>query len=90
MALPASAAKRARHLIRDAQLAIMVGLIPLLGLIYVLRLVQYYQFRNRHPGFAASGSGFAAKFRGALPRLSFAVLFWPGVAMLIVLYGLTI
>lgn len=84
--LPAPAVKKATNLVRDARLSVMVGLIPLLGLIFVLRLVQWYLLRRQYPGLGTGGSELARAFRSALPRLWFAVLFWPGLVLFIIAY----
>jgi hypothetical protein len=47
--LPPKAVKKATNLIRDARLAAAVGLIPVLGLIFILRLVQWYLLRKQFP-----------------------------------------
>ena len=83
--------KRANNLITDARLAVLVGLIPILGLIYVLRLVQWYVLRKDLEALAANdptlyGDVFR-NFRSALPRLWFAVLFWPALVLFIVVYS---
>ena len=82
--------KRANNLIRDARLAVLVGLIPILGLIFILRLVQWYILK---PELAALGDGAVEEhadllkgFRSALPRLWFAVLFWPGLIVFMFVY----
>ena len=84
--LPAPAVKKATNLVRDARLSVMVGLIRLLGLIFVLRLVQWYLLRRQYPGLGTDGSDPARAFRSALPRLWFAVLFWPGLVLFIIAY----
>jgi hypothetical protein len=88
--LPDSAIKKATHLVRDARQAIMVGLIPVLGLIFILRLVQWYQLKGQYPSLAAADAGeqvgLAREFRAALPRLWFAVLFWPVLILFSVAY----
>ena len=88
--LPESAVKKANNLVRDARLAITVGLIPLLGLIYILRFVQWYLLKNQYPVLASSDvahhAELAKEFRSALPRLWFAVLLWPGVILFSIVY----
>jgi hypothetical protein len=88
--LPASVAKKATNLIRDSRQAIMVGLIPLLGLIFILRLVQWYLLKRQYPMLTSSDAGersdLAKDFRSALPRLWFAVLFWPAFVLFIIAY----
>ena len=88
--LPESAVKKANNLIRDARLAITVGLIPLLGLIYILRLVQWYLLKQQFPELASKNAqhhaDLAKEFRSALPRLWFAVLLWPGVILFSIIY----
>lgn len=91
-AIPDSAARRATNLIRDARLATLVGPIPILGLIFILRLVQWYLLRRQYPALvsasteAARDATLAKDFCRALPRLWFAVLFWPGLVLFLVVY----
>lgn len=90
-ALPASAVKKANYLIRDARQAVIVGLIPVLCLAFTLRLAQWYGLRRQFPEIAAARSGeeatLANEFRSALPRLWFAVLFWPVLILFVFGYS---
>jgi hypothetical protein len=82
-ALPDSAVKKAKNLVRDARLATLVGLIPILGLIFVLRLVQWHLLKQEYPVLVTTDASrhaeLAKDFRWALPRLYFAVFFWPAL-----------
>ena len=88
--LSVSAVNKATNLVRDARLAILVGLIPILGLIFILRLVQWYLLKRQFPVLATAEAGehsdLAREFRSALPRLWFAVLFWPLLILFIIGY----
>jgi hypothetical protein len=84
--LPDRAAKKATNLIRDSKQAIVVGLIPILGLIFILRLVQWYLLRKEHPSLATDNAELATDFRSALHRLWFAVLFWPILVLVLIVY----
>jgi hypothetical protein len=75
--LPEAMAKKANDIIGDARKAILVGLIPILGLAFVGRLVEWYLLRRKCPSLATDDSTLAQDFREALPRLWFAALFWP-------------
>lgn len=76
--LPPRAAKNADNLIRDSRMAVLTGLIPILGLVFILRLVQWYLWAGKYPVLKSAAGGERAKdYRAALPRLWFAVLFWP-------------
>lgn len=90
--LPPVAVKKATNLVRDARLAIVVGLFPLLGLVFILRLVQWYLLRSQYPALSSSEIGehadLASQFREALPRLWLAVLLWPGLILFIMAYGI--
>ena len=85
-----SAVKKVRNLIRDSRLAILVGLIPVLGLIYICRLVQWYLLKQQFPVLASRGDGehsdLSKDFRSALPRLWFAVLLWPVLLCFLLVY----
>jgi len=85
-ALPDPAVKKATNLVRDARLSVLVGLIPILGLIFILRLVQWHLLRKQFPGLGTDQSDLAREFRSALPRLWFAVLFWPALVLFIIAY----
>jgi hypothetical protein len=84
--LPEKAMKKAEHLIRDAQLAVVVAFIPLISLIYILRLVQWYLLRNQYPAVCTDAFYDAKDFRLAVYRLWFAVMFWPVVIVGFILY----
>ncbi len=88
--LPESAVKKVNNLVRDAKLAITVGMIPILGLIYILRLVQWYLLKNQYPVLASSDAAhhaaLAKEFRSVLPRFWFAVLMWPGTILFLIVY----
>lgn len=85
-ALPDVAIKKATNLVRDARLAVVVALIPLLGLIFVLRLVQWYLLRRQFPLLATSKSDLAKQFRSACSSLLFAVLLWPAIFVFVGIY----
>lgn len=88
--LPHVAVKKATNLVRDANLAISVGFIPILGLIFILRLTQWYLLPQQFPALMTTTTGEHAKlsgdFRSALHRLWFAVLLWPLVILFIIGY----
>ena len=67
----------------------MVGLIPILGLVFIRRLVQWYLLKKQYPILLSGDgehAGLASEFRSALPRLWFAVLFWPALILFIIAY----
>lgn len=85
-ALPDAAVKKATNLIRDARLSVFVGLIPLLGLVFILRLVQWYLLKKQYPALVRKGADqdeLTRDFRSALPRLWVAVLLWPVLILII-------
>lgn len=87
--LPPEAIRKATNLVRDARLAVAVGLIPLLGLVFILRLVQWYLLRKQYPALLiAQGehSSLAKQFRSALSSLWLAVLLWPVVFLIVLVY----
>ena len=87
--LPPEAIKKATNLVRDARLAVAVSLIPLLGLVFILRLVQWYRLKNQYPTLlTAEGehSSLAKQFRSAVSTLWLAVLLWPVLFLIIFLY----
>jgi|TARA_B100000959_G_C14412107_1_gene390895 hypothetical protein len=82
--------KRAENIVRDARLAIILGLIPILSLIYILRLVQWYivnkELADLDDADRKHHGQFLNAFRSARPRLWFAVLFWPGLILFLSIY----
>lgn len=77
---------KAKNIYRDSALAVFVGLLPFLGLIYILGLVQWYQFKLQIEAMHQSGdvSGeFAVDFSGTRTRLWVEVLIWPGIILLL-------
>ena len=87
---PPKCIKRANNLVRDARLAILVGLIPILSLIYIMRLVQWYIVNKEIGALADTDREEYAQvlkdFRSARPRFLFAVLFWPGLLLFLFVY----
>jgi hypothetical protein len=86
--LPDSVVKKANNIVRDARMAILVGLIPILGLAYIGRLVEWYLLRRRCPILSTDGSTIAKDFRSALSRIWFAALCWPIVIVVLYAYPL--
>src|SRR5262245_63070123 len=87
--LPPSAVKKATNLIRDARAAVAVGLIPILGLIFILRLVQWYLLKSQYPSLLTAEGEHAAlakDFRSAIISLWIAVLLWPAMIVFIMIY----
>jgi hypothetical protein len=88
--LPIEAVKKATNLIRDARLAIAVGLIPILGFVFILRLVQWYLLKQQYPGLLTAKGEHAAlskEFRSAVSSLWLAVLLWPVLIVFIMVYS---
>ena len=77
-------------MVRDSRLVIIVGLIPILGLIYILRLVQWYiinkEIADLDDENRENYGQLIDDFRSARPRLWFAVLFWPGLILFLFIY----
>lgn len=88
--IPEKVAKEINNLVRDARMAVLVGLIPILGLPFIWRLVQWYLLKNRYPILVSRNAGvhekLARDFRGSIFRLWFAVLCWPIVFIVCFLY----
>ena len=92
--LPPGVIKSVQNLARDANLAVLTGLIPILGLVFILRLVQWYLLARKCPDLVAKNLHtdltVRTQFQSALPRFWFAVLFWPIMfVVIIVLIWLT-
>ena len=75
---------------KEEQTAVLVGLIPILSLIYILRLVQWYIVSKELADFDNADRNHHAQllsaFRLARPRLWFALLFWPGIVAFLAIY----
>jgi hypothetical protein len=88
--LPERVVKEINNLIRDARLAVLVGLIPILGLPFLWRLVQWYLLKSRYPMLISRKPGvhekLARDFRSSIGRLWFAVLLWPIVFVICYIY----
>ena len=78
--------KIAKNIGNDAEKAVLAGLIPILGLIFILRLVQWYQYRPKIEGNQSIDRHVRRKFLAGRNRLWVAVLLWPGVVLFVVLY----
>ena len=78
--------KKATNIGNDAEKAVLVGLIPLLGLVFVLRLVQWYVLRPQVAGNESINPEVRDRFNKGQFRLWFAVLFWPVLILVLVLY----
>ncbi len=88
--LPAAAVKKATNLIRDARIAVAVSLIPILGFVFILRLVQWYLLKQQYPGLLAAKGEHAAlskDFRAAISSLWLAVLLWPALFVVIMIWS---
>ena len=87
---PPKCIKQAENIVRDARFAVLVGLIPILSLIYILRLVQWYIVSKELADFDNADRNHHAQllsaFRLARPRLWFALLFWPGIVAFLAIY----
>jgi hypothetical protein len=86
--VPDWATKKATNIANDARLSVVVGLIPLLGLVFILRIVQWYLLRRQFPALVSGGSDLSKNFRAALPRLWFAVLLWPVAIVGFLIYAM--
>ncbi len=73
----AKLAKKAKNIGNDAEKAILVGLIPILGLMFIIRLVQWYMLRQHVEGNQAIDRHIRRKFMDGKFRLWVAVLLWP-------------
>jgi nitrate reductase NapE component len=84
--IPESVVKKANNIISDARKAVLVGLIPILGIAFVGRLIEWYLLKRKCPILASDESTLAKDFRESLSRLWFAVLLWPIVILAFVIY----
>lgn len=78
--------KKAKNIGNDAEKAILVGLIPVLGTIFILRLVQWYILRPQVEGNRALDRHIRRKFMNGKTRLWVAVFLWPVLCVFIAGY----
>ena len=78
--------KKAKNIGNDAEKAILVGLMPILGLIFIFRLVQWYNLRPKVEGNPEIDRHIRRKFLNGKTRLWFAILLWPVIAVSISAY----
>jgi hypothetical protein len=82
--------RSAANLLRDSRTVIAIGFFPLLGLLVIPRLVQWYRLSARYPVLTlpidselmTDQQRLICDFQEARLRFWFAVLFWPVIAML--------
>lgn len=78
--------KKAVNIGNDAEKAVLAGLIPILGLVFILRLVQWYILRPNVVENQSIHPRIRDKFMKAQLRLWIAVLLWPCFILFLVLY----
>jgi len=78
--------KKARNIGNDAEKSVLVGLIPILGLVFILRLVQWYILRPQVAENQSINPDVRDKFMKGQLRLWIAVLLWPLLILFLVLY----
>jgi len=82
--------RSAANLLRDSRTVIAIGFFPLLGLLVIPRLVQWYRLAARYPVLTLPIDGeittdrqrLISDFQESRLRFWFAVLFWPVIAVL--------
>ena len=74
---------QARNIANDAEKAVLVGLIPLLGLVYILRLVQWYLLRHNVESDQTIDKNVQYRFMNSKIRLWVAVLLWPSIVVFV-------
>ena len=77
---------QARYIGNDAEKAVLTGLIPALGLVFIMRLVQWYLLRPHVVENQAIDPKVRTKFMKGQLRLWIAVLLWPCLILFLVLY----
>ena len=74
---------KARNIANDAEKAVLVGLIPLLGLVYILRIVQWYLLRPNVESDQTIDKNVQYRFMNSKTRLWVAVLLWPAIIVIV-------
>ena len=74
---------KARNIANDAEKAVLVGLIPLLGLVFILRVVQWYLLRSSVESDQTIDINVQYRFMNSINRLWVAVLLWPVVFVIV-------
>jgi hypothetical protein len=82
--------RKAIGFVRDSRLALAVGAMPLLGLVYIVWLIQWYALRGKlaelDSGTAGKHAQLLRQFHAAQRRLWVAVILWPALIGVFVLY----
>ena len=74
---------KARNIANDAEKAVLAGLIPLLGLVFILRVVQWYLLRPSVESDHTIDKNVRYRFMNSKIRLWIAVLLWPAIIVII-------
>lgn len=74
---------KARNIANDAEKAVLVGLIPLLGLAFILRVVQWHLLRPSVEADQTIDKNVRYRFMNSKIRLWAAVLLWPAIIVIV-------
>lgn len=78
--------KKAKNIGNDAEKAILAALIPIIGLVFILRLVQWYLLRPKIEGNQQIDRHVRRKFMNGKARLWFGATFWPALMVLMTVF----
>lgn len=82
-------AKQIQNIIRDGNIALLAGFVPILGLLFILRLVHWYQLKPKVESLKnrkAIKRETYKKFKSAGLSIWVGVLLWPVVITIVVVY----
>ena len=81
--------KQIKNIIRDGNIALLAGFVTILGLVFILRLVQWYQLKPKVESLKnrkAIKKETYKKFKSAGLSIWVGVLLWPVVIAITVVY----
>jgi uncharacterized membrane protein len=81
--------KQIQNIIRDGNIALLAGFIPILGLVFIIRLVHWYQLKPKVESLKqrkAIKQETYKKFKSAGLSIWVGVLLWPVVILTVVIY----
>ena len=71
-----------------AEISILIGIVPVLGLIFIPHLIQWYMLSSKVKGNQMIDKDIRNKFSRGIVYLWIAVLLWPAIILLVIGYGM--
>ena len=77
---------KAENIANDADKILLIGLIPVLGFVYIPRLLEWYMLRGKILGDTKIDKNVQYRFMNSKIRLWAAALIWPLVSLTVLVY----